>query len=394
MPTLLVNGSVLEFIEFCSTTENKKSSWPLTASCNQLTLLPCCCQVGLRAQEQAALQTQEIPAAYPEEPTQQRRKSKSGGKAARREELQAAVQKLRDALLSADAEAGQEAADQVATLLRASTGAPSHNTRSSPPRSSREGPGHNARSSPPRASREARPREHHPAQQSQLPLLPLPDRFTSPPETGRVVMTQAAPSKPAQSASVQPSARSTRDVGSSPPPQQQLQAQHTPRDEPSLRFKVRPEWDDSFHLANRPTTPRPVNRNMVQYTVDAASSPTSVSSRARKLSVWRNAKRIELARSLSPRREVPVSLSLMNSALRSQSNLGRPNSNRTPRLRSGPSQQRGSGRPSTAQTSSSPRRESAGGNGFQVEQLRRVEELEARMSRLISAVEQRLASTQ
>ncbi|KAK9797423.1 hypothetical protein WJX73_000147 [Symbiochloris irregularis] len=290
---------------------------------------------GLQLQEQGSTIPEEEPPPPPETELRRSRSRKSGSKAARRQELQAAVQKLRDALLTADAEAGQEAADQVAMLLRAS--APSaHKKRSPSPRTPRKGHGHNA------------------------------------PASARGQLYSEIVQK--------------RDAANSPPPRG-LDTSADP--EPSLRFRTRPEWDDTFHLLNKPTTPRPANKN-VAYTVDPASVGSNHSSAAHKLSMWRNAKRIEMARSLSPRREVPVSLSLMNSALRGQSNLRPSTLNmRTPRLPGSKSQRSTSRLPT-----SSPRKDGipAQVSGFQAEQLRRVGELEHRMSRLIAAVEQRLAT--
>lgn len=82
-------------------------------------------------------------------------------------------------------------------------------------------------------------------------------------------------------------------------------------------------------------------------------------------------------------------LTFQNGVLRGQSNL-RPSTTqvRTPRL-PGSKSQRSTG--VSRQQTSSPRKIEAV-SGFQAEQLKRVGELESRMSRLIAAVEQRLAT--
>lgn len=86
---------------------------------------------------------------------------------------------------------------------------------------------------------------------------------------------------------------------------------------------------------------------------------------------------------------MPPGLTLMNSQLRFSSPLGRTGS--SARFRKA-SPRRSSRAGTNARASGNTTARSAA-NGFQTEQLNRVEELENRMSRLISAVEQRLATS-
>ena len=252
--------------------------------------------------------------------------SRRQGKATRRAELEDAVYRLRDALQAEDPDAGQQAATHVAMLLRSQTQSSSRSAMHASNNMRSGGDMHGTQTDTHMHQRSHEPR--HMASPSP-PRSPPPRRSSRNSNSARNAMTQTNTRKPqantsgsgwgTQRGTQQDPIRGhqlSRDAACSPPP----------RHESSIRFHTRPEWDDSFHLT-RPTTPRPPRRNVV-YPIDDAFTPRNATSAAQMISSWRIAKRIEQARSLSPKREVPQGLSMMGTRLRAQqSPLGRSSGN-------------------------------------------------------------------
>lgn len=163
-------------------------------------------------------------------------RSMKQAKSGRRAELEAAVARLRDALQASDPAAGQQAASEVATLLRATTMGSTSSMH---------------------AAQAAHPAQQQTEQPSRgrAPVRASPRNSPSPPRRSRSrnAMTQTNTRKPhvgsAQNTGRSHGGVSSRDAACSPPP-------HSRMGEPSTRFQTRPEWDDSFHLT-KPVTPRP-----------------------------------------------------------------------------------------------------------------------------------------